>query len=246
MNVPYCGSIFICAPSPADCNNPIQLVGQGLRARSTKAQRHGHIRFRSARRSALVTALALGAFVLLIVPTYSALVADPSVLADEQYLIPACGYPLPFPVIPEPVCPYLFAGESPLTVLYSLIVVPILLLRNGARTMLVVTVLSLLLALIQVLGVFVTFPSALDPGFYPSPLRREVGCGLVRLGPHPIPLRPVHSPAYLSVLRLSGVPDDRKRIGRRWRTSRAGPIPKSEAVQLNIISSRCRTSQIVV
>lgn len=40
-----------------------------------------------------------------------------------------------FPVIPEPVCPYLFAGESPLTVLYCLVVVP-LLLRGGPRTLL--------------------------------------------------------------------------------------------------------------
>jgi hypothetical protein len=127
--------------------------------------------------------LALGAFVVLIVPLYSAFVADPRVLTDEQYVVPACGWPLPFPLMPEPVCPYLFAGESPLTALYCLVVVPLLLLGGGPRTMLAVVVLSLALALVQIFGAFfATFPSAFDSDFYPSPLQREAGCGLVLCG----------------------------------------------------------------
>ena len=119
----------------------------------------------------------------MIVPLYSAFVADPRVLTDEQYVIPACGWPLPYPLIPEPVCPYLFAGESPLTALYCLVVVPLLLLGGGPRTLLAVVVLSLALALVQIFGAFfATFPSALDPDFYPSPFRREAGCGLVLCG----------------------------------------------------------------
>ncbi len=127
--------------------------------------------------------LALGAFVVLIVPLHSAFVADPRVLTDEQYVLPACGWPLTSPVIPEPLCPYLFAGESPLTALYALIVVPLLLLGGGPRTFLAVVVLSLALALVQIFGAFLaTFPSAFDPDFYPSPFRREAGCGLVLCG----------------------------------------------------------------
>ncbi len=145
--------------------------------------RRTDIRFRTAHRRALVITLALGIFVLLIVPTYNAFVADTRVLTDEQYITPACRWPLPFSVIPEPVCPRIFAGESPLMVLYSLVVVPLLLLRGGARMMLTITVLSLVLALVQVFGAFfATFPSALNPTFYPSPLQREFGCGLVLCG----------------------------------------------------------------
>jgi hypothetical protein len=140
-------------------------------------------RFRSAGGNVLLVSLALGTFVVLIVPVYSAFVADPRVLADEQYVTPACGWPLSSPVIPEPVCPYLFAGESPLTVLYCLVVVPLLLLGGGPRTLLAVVVLSLALALVQIFGAFgAIFPSALDPDFYPSPFQREAGCGLVLCG----------------------------------------------------------------
>src|SRR3712207_4797417 len=105
------------------------------------------MQIRSSAEKVLWISLALGAFVVLIVPLYSAFVADPRVLTDEQYVIPACGWPLPSPVIPEPVCPYLFAGESPLTALYALIVVPLLLLGGGPRTTLAVAMLSLCLAL---------------------------------------------------------------------------------------------------
>jgi hypothetical protein len=140
-------------------------------------------RFRSSARNVLLISLALGAFVVLIVPLHSTFVADPRVLTDEQYVILACGWPLPFPLIPEPVCPYLLAGESPLTAFYCLVVVPLLLLAGGPRTMLAVVVLSLTLAVVQVFGAFfATFPSAFDLDFYPSPLQREAGCGLVLCG----------------------------------------------------------------
>ena len=140
-------------------------------------------RSHTARKGTLWISLALGTFVLLGVPIYSALVADPRVLTDEQYITPACRWPLPFSIIPEPICPRVFAGESPLTVLYALILVPLLLLRSGARTMLTVAILSLVFALGQVPAAFyATFPSALDPASNPSPFRREPGCGLVLCG----------------------------------------------------------------
>jgi hypothetical protein len=156
---------------------------EGFGQWGTKTLGRADTRFRSSARNVLLISLALGAFVVSIVPLYSAFVADPRVLTEEQYVIPACGWPLPFPVIPEPVCPYLFAGESPLTALYALIVVPLLLLGGGPRTLLAVVVLSLALALVQIFGAFfATFPSAFDPDFYPSPLQREAGCGLVLCG----------------------------------------------------------------
>ena len=156
---------------------------EGSGQQGTKTLGRADTRLRSTARNVLLISLALGAFVVLIVPLYSAFVADPRVLTDEQYLLPACGWPLPSPVIPEPLCPYLFAGESPLTALYALIVVPLLLLGGGPRTLLAVAVLSLALALVQIFGAFfTTFPSAFDPGFYPSPFQREAGCGLVLCG----------------------------------------------------------------
>lgn len=141
------------------------------------------MQIRSSARKVLWISLALGAFVVLIVPLYSAFVADPRVLDDEQYVLPACGWPLSSPLLPEPLCPHLFAGESPLTALYALIVVPLLLLGGGPRTLLAVAVLSLALALVQIFGAFIaTFPSAFDPDSYPSPFQREAGCGLVLCG----------------------------------------------------------------
>src|SRR3712207_5572020 len=112
------------------------------------------MRFSSFARNALLASFALGMFVVLIVPLYNTLVADPKVLTDEQYVIPACGWPLPSPVIPGQVCPYLFAGESPLTALFALVVVPLLILGGGPRTMLTVAVLSLAFAVLQVFGAF--------------------------------------------------------------------------------------------
>ncbi len=156
---------------------------KGFEQQGKKTLGRADTRLRSSARNVLWISLTLGAFVVLIVPLYSAFVADPRVLDDEQYVIPACGWPLSSPVIPEPLCPYLFAGESPLTALYSLIVVPLLLLGGGPRTLLAVVVLSLALALVQIFGAFfATFPSAFDPDSYPTPFQREAGCGLVLCG----------------------------------------------------------------
>ena len=155
----------------------------GFGQQGTKTLGRADTRLRSSAMNVLLISLVLGVLVVLIVPLYSAFVADPRALTDEQYVIRACGWPLPSPVLPEPLCPYLFAGESPLTALYALIVVPLLLLGGSPRTFLAVVVLSLALALVQIFAAFfATFPSAFDPSFYPSPLQREAGCGLVLCG----------------------------------------------------------------
>jgi hypothetical protein len=160
----------------------------------TTAQPAGEVRsapdieFRSARKKVLWTSLALGAFVLLAVPIHSAFVADPGALADERYVWAACrlGNPLP---LPGSVCPRVFAGESPGMVLYALIVVPLLLVRGRARTMLTIAVLGLIFTLMQVMAVFYQlfppslFPPDLNPALLPSPLERAPDtCGLVMCG----------------------------------------------------------------
>jgi hypothetical protein len=145
------------------------------------------IRLRSARRRVLLTSLALGIFVLLAVPIHSAFVADPRALVDEQYVFAACNWP--FPLAPEPVCPRVFAGESPGMVLYALVIVPLLLIRGGARTMLTIAILSLTFALVQIAAAFYTalpsafFPPELNPGLLPSAFERDPAtCGLVLCG----------------------------------------------------------------
>ena len=152
-----------------------------MAVRGIRTLEHADSRFRSARKKVLLVSLALGLFVLLVVPAYSAFVADPKVLTDKQYVLPACGLGDNY-LIPQPICPRVFAGESPFTALYSLVVVPLLLLRARARTMLTITVLSLVFALGQVPAAFLTFPSAFAPGSSPSPFQREGGCGLVLCG----------------------------------------------------------------
>lgn len=70
-----------------------------------------------------------------------------------------------------------------MTVVLSLVVVPLLMIRPGARTMLAVAAGGLAFALFQIVSAFyATFPSALDPGYRPSPFERESGCGLVLCG----------------------------------------------------------------
>jgi hypothetical protein len=129
----------------------------------------------------------LGAFVLLAVPVHSAFIADPGVLAEERYVFAACRFP--FPLAPESVCPRVFAGESPFMVLYALILVPLLLIRGGARTMLTIAVLSLTFALVQIAAAFYAalpsafFPPALNPDLLPSAFQRDPAtCGLVLCG----------------------------------------------------------------
>jgi hypothetical protein len=145
------------------------------------------IRFRSARTKVLWISLVLGAFVLLAVPIHSAVVADPRALGDEQYVFAACNWP--FPLAPEPVCPLVFAGESPFMVLYALVIVPLLLVRGRTRTMLTTAILSLTFALVQIASPLYTalpsafFPPELNPGLLPSAFERDPAtCGLVLCG----------------------------------------------------------------
>jgi hypothetical protein len=104
-----------------------------------------------------------------------------------QRLGAACNWP--FPLAPEPVCPQVFAGESPGMVLYALVMVPLLLVRGGARTMLTIAVLSLVFALVQIAAAFYTalpsafFPPELNPDLLPSAFERDPAtCGLVLCG----------------------------------------------------------------
>jgi hypothetical protein len=145
------------------------------------------IRFRSARRRVLLTSLALGIFVLIAVPIHSTFVADPRALTDEQYVFAACRWP--FPLVPEPSCPRIFAGESPFMVLYALVIVPLLLVRGRARTMLTIAILSPVFALVQIASPFYTalpsslFPPDLNLDLLPSAFEQEPAtCGLVLCG----------------------------------------------------------------
>ena len=79
-------------------------------------------------RALLAVALTLGIVVAAVVPLHTELRADPDVLADDDYLRPACR--TPFEVFPEPLCPRVVAGESPATLLLALVVVPVLALRR--------------------------------------------------------------------------------------------------------------------
>lgn len=119
-------------------------------------------------------------------PIHALFVADTGVLTDERYVLAACGYSLP---MPDAVCPEVFAGESPFMVLYALVVVPIALIRGGARTMLGLAVVSLLFALVQLLAAFYTLlpsslaPPGLNPDLLPSEFERDPAtCGLVLCG----------------------------------------------------------------
>lgn len=144
--------------------------------------------YRSARKRILWTSLALGTFALLAVPIHSAVVADPGALANEQYVWAACRLGFPF-TIPGSLCPRVVAGESPFTALFALVIVPLLLIRGRARTMLTIAILSFVFALVQVMAVFYPilpaslFPPDLNPHLLPSPLERAPAtCGLVMCG----------------------------------------------------------------
>jgi hypothetical protein len=129
----------------------------------------------------LMLTLALGVLVLAAVPLHAVLRADTSVLADEDYLKPACQTPVH--VFPEPVCPRVVAGESPLTIVFALGVVPIAIRRGGRRTMKALAVTSVALAVLQLLAPFAfTFESTAPGAGTPSPLKADEGCGLVNCG----------------------------------------------------------------
>jgi hypothetical protein len=131
-------------------------------------------------RPLILVSLALGVLVLAAVPLHGALRADPRVLSDDDYLEPACR--VPFPVFPEPVCPRVVAGESPLTVVYALIAVPLLARRGGRRGLLLIAITSAGLAALQLAAPFAfTYPPA-GGGSRPSAFEPEPGCGLVNCG----------------------------------------------------------------
>lgn len=128
----------------------------------------------------VVVSLALGTLVLLVVPLHAVLRADSSVLADDDYLRPACRVPVQ--TLPEPICPRVVAGESPATVLYALIAVPLLLRRPGRSRLLAVALASAGFAALQVVAPFAfTFRSAFS-NERPSAFQPDVGCGLVSCG----------------------------------------------------------------
>lgn len=146
------------------------------------------IEFRSARQRVLLASLALGIFALLVVPIHSTFIADPRALTHENYVWAACSLGNPLP-LPQPICPRIFAGESPFSVIYALVIVPLLLIRGRARTMLTIAILSLAFVLVQVIAMFYPilpaspFPPDLNPHLLPSPLERAPAtCGLVMCG----------------------------------------------------------------
>lgn len=142
------------------------------------------IAFRYARKRVLWTSLALGAFALLAVPIHSAFVADPRALTNENYVWAACRLGLPF-TIPGSVCPRIFAGESPFSVLYALAIVPLLLIRGRAGTMLTIAILSLTFVLVQVIAMFYPIlpASPFPPGPEPAPASFAIGAGARHLWP---------------------------------------------------------------
>ena len=130
-------------------------------------------------RALIAVALTLGIVVAAAVPLHTELRADPDVLADDDYLRPACR--TPFEVFPEPVCPRVVAGESPATLLLAFGVVPILALRRRPRAFLAIAVLSASWAAVQLAGPFLlTFRSA--SGEATPPFEPDAGCGLVNCG----------------------------------------------------------------
>jgi hypothetical protein len=130
-------------------------------------------------RALLTVALTLGIVVAAVVPLHTELRADPDVLADDDYLRPACRTPLE--AFPEPLCPRVVAGESPATLLLALVVVPVLALRRRPRAFLVIAVLSASWAAVQLVGpFFFTFRATSGEGT--PPFEPNAGCGLVNCG----------------------------------------------------------------
>ena len=127
----------------------------------------------------MLISLALGVVVLLAVPLHAAFRADEGVLAAEDYLRPACRTPVD--VFPEPICPEVVAGESPATVLFALLVVPLVALRPGPGPLLAIAVASAALAAVQVVAPLAFGFPAVD-GERPSPFEADAGCGLVNCG----------------------------------------------------------------
>jgi hypothetical protein len=127
----------------------------------------------------VLTSLALGIVVLVAVPLHAAFRADDGVLAAYDYLRPACRTPVH--VFPEPICPEVVAGESPATVLFAFVVVPLVSRRPGRGSLLAIAVTSAALATVQVVAPFAFSFPAVD-GEQPSPFEADAGCGLVNCG----------------------------------------------------------------
>jgi uncharacterized membrane protein len=128
----------------------------------------------------VIVSLALGVLVMLVVPLHAALRVDSDVLADDDYLRPACRVPVQ--ALPEPICPRVVAGESPATILYALIVVPLLLRRPRGRSLFIVAATSAVFAALQIVAPFAfTFPSAFSDQRPPA-FQSDAGCGLVNCG----------------------------------------------------------------
>jgi hypothetical protein len=130
-------------------------------------------------RPLVLTSLALGIVVLVAVPLHAAFRADDAVLAADDYLRPACRTPVD--VFPEPICPEVVAGESPATVLFALVIVPLVSRRPGRGSLLAIVVASAALAAVQVVAPFAFSFPAVD-GERPSPFEADAGCGLVNCG----------------------------------------------------------------
>jgi hypothetical protein len=126
-----------------------------------------------------MTSLALGTLVLVVVPLHTAFRAEDDVLASDDYLDPACRTPIH--VFPEPICPDMVAGESPATVLYALVIVPLLARRPGRAAILAIAIASAALAAVQVVAPL-AFSFAPIDGERPSPFEADAGCGLVNCG----------------------------------------------------------------
>lgn len=131
------------------------------------------------RKPLVLISLALGIVVLLVVPLHAAFRADDAVLAADDYLRPACRTPIH--VFPEPICPEVVAGESPATVLFAFVVVPLVSRRPGRGSLLAIAVTSAALATVQVVAPFAFSFPAVD-GERPSPFEADAGCGLVNCG----------------------------------------------------------------
>jgi len=133
------------------------------------------------RRNALLISLALGIATLVIVPAYNTFIADAAVLSLPGYVGPACRYPVQF--FPQPICPYLVAGESPATICLALVVIPATLIAPSRKPHYAAALIAALWAVVQVLAPFwAAFPSALGGRSIPSPFLRNPGCGLVLCG----------------------------------------------------------------
>jgi hypothetical protein len=121
----------------------------------------------------------LGVLVLAAVPVHSAVRADAGVLRADDYLDPACRTPLA--VFPEPVCPKVVAGESPATIAFALLVVPLGLRRATTGWLMAIALASAGFAALHLVAPFgLTFEST--SGRVPSPWQADEGCGLVNCG----------------------------------------------------------------